>query len=112
MKELQEKMIRFRDERNWKQYHKPKDLAISIALEASELLENFQWRSDEEALSENFEHIQDEMADIFLYLISMSEALGVDLVEIAEKKLVKNAQKYPVDKVYGSREKYTQLKGR
>lgn len=105
-------MIRFRDERDWKQYHKPKDLAISISLEASELLENFQWKSDEEAINENFENIQDEMADVLLYLISMSDALEVDLVEIAERKLEKNILKYPVDKVYGSREKYNQLKGR
>lgn len=112
MKALQEKMLKFRDERNWKQYHKPKDLAISISLEASELLENFQWKSDEEAIAENFENIQDEMADVFLYLISMSDALGIDLVEISEKKLTKNAEKYPVEKVYGSREKYNKMKGK
>lgn len=109
MKNLVENIIRFRDERNWKQFHSPKDLAISLNLEASELLENFQWKSSEAAVSNNLDAIKDELADIFYYTLLMSHDLGIDLEEALLAKLIKNAEKYPVDKAYGSSKKYTEL---
>jgi len=109
MEEVIRKVIEFRDERNWRQFHNPKDLSISLALEASELLENFQWRTNEEAIAENQENIWDEMADVAIYLIALADLLDVDMEEAILTKLAKNAKKYPVDKSYGSLTKYTKL---
>lgn len=89
-------MLEFRDQRDWKKYHKEKDLAISISLEASELLENFQWRDSEEAVAESKQNIKEEMADILIYLIQIADKMDVDLEEEVLKKLVKNAIKYPI----------------
>lgn len=95
MKKIYEKVIAFRDERNWKQYHSGKDLAISISLEANELLENFQWRSSEEAICNSKQNIKEEMADVLIYLVQMADLLDIDLEEEVLKKLEKNAIKYP-----------------
>ena len=92
MKEI----TKFRDERGWKPYHKEKDLAISIVLEASELLENFQWKSSEEAVGETKQNIKEEMADILIYLIQLADKMDIDLEQETFKKLVKNGEKYPV----------------
>lgn len=107
MKELMEKAVQFRDERDWKQYHNPKDLAISLSLEASELLENFQWKSNEEALIENLENIKDELADVVLYALLLADVLEIDPKEAILTKMEKNAKKYPVEKAFGSKKKYT-----
>ncbi|MBU8769540.1 nucleotide pyrophosphohydrolase [Cytobacillus oceanisediminis] len=96
MKKLIQKIVEFRDERGWKSYHNEKDLAISISLEANELLENFQWRNSEEAVSESKQNIKEEMADVFIYLLQLAEKMDVDLEEEALKKMEKNALKYPV----------------
>ncbi|MED3024531.1 MULTISPECIES: nucleotide pyrophosphohydrolase [Bacillus cereus group] len=96
MKKVYEKIIEFRDQRNWKQYHDEKDLAISISLEANELLENFQWKSSEEALATSRQNIKEEMADVFIYLIQMADKMDVNLEEEVIRKLEKNAKKYPV----------------
>ncbi|WP_141528004.1 nucleotide pyrophosphohydrolase [Bacillus sp. AFS023182] len=96
LKKVYEKILEFRDQRDWKQYHDEKDLAISISLEANELLENFQWRSSEEALARSRQNIKEEMADVFIYLIQMADKMEVDLEEEVLKKLEKNAKKYPV----------------
>lgn len=96
MKKLIQKIVEFRDERGWKSYHNEKDLAISISLEANELLENFQWRNSEEAVSESKQNIKEEMADVFIYLLQLAEKMDVDLQEEAFKKMEKNALKYPV----------------
>ncbi|HDR7308094.1 nucleotide pyrophosphohydrolase [Bacillus cytotoxicus] len=96
LKKVYEKILEFRDQRNWKQYHDEKDLAISISLEANELLENFQWKSSEEALATSQQNIKEEMADVFIYLIQMADKMNVDLEEEVLKKLEKNAKKYPV----------------
>lgn len=109
MEELIEKINAFRDEREWRQYHHPKDLAISICLEASELLENFQWLTDEEAVKENEENIRQELADVLIYSLMLASDLDLDVQEIIESKMKLNAQKYPVEKSKGSREKYTEL---
>ena len=109
IKQLQSTIVAFRDERNWKQYHNPKDLAISLSIEASELLENFQWKTSNEALDVKKESIQEEIADVAVYLFMLCDAVGVDLEHAISDKLAKNARKYPIDKAYGRREKYTDL---
>lgn len=109
MKHLQQKIIEFRDARNWKQFHTPKDLAISLCLEAGELLENFQWKSSEEAIKTNLENIKDEIADIVIYALLLSHELGIDLEKTVIDKIKKNEQKYPIEKAFGSKKKYTEL---
>ncbi|AYC28480.1 nucleotide pyrophosphohydrolase [Paenisporosarcina cavernae] len=85
----------FLDERNWRAHHNPKDLAISISIEAAELLEDFQWRSSEEAIEENIDNIKDEIADVMIYTLMLCDGLGLDPKELIEKKIVKNGVKYP-----------------
>ncbi len=97
MKEIIQKVLAFRDERGWKKYHKEKDLAISISLEANELLENFQWKTSEEAVAETEENIKEEIADVLIYLIQLADKMEINLEEEVSKKLVKNAVKYPVN---------------
>lgn len=107
-----EQVLKFRDERNWKQFHNPKDLAISICLEAAELLEVFQWSADDVRCSQKSGRIREELADVVNYCILMADICGMDLDEIVREKVEKNAEKYPVEKAYGSRAKYTELKSR
>lgn len=104
-----DEVIAFRDARNWKQYHNPKDLAISLSLEAGELLENFQWRTSEEGLQDNFENIKDELADVAIYALMLAHDLGIDIEQAIRAKLAKNARKYPVAKAFGNKAKYTEL---
>ncbi|RDI39176.1 nucleotide pyrophosphohydrolase [Falsibacillus pallidus] len=98
MKNMIDAITKFRDERGWKGNHDLKDLAISISLEANELLENFQWKSDQEALQSPDQNIKEEMADVFIYLLQMADKMNVDLEEEVFKKMKKNAIKYPVTK--------------
>ncbi|UUX34717.1 nucleotide pyrophosphohydrolase [Fundicoccus culcitae] len=98
----------FRDERNWRQFHNEKDLALSISLEANELLEIYQWKSAEEG-NQNREAIADELADVLIYSYMMASNLGFDIDEIIEQKLEKNATKYPIDKAKNSKKKYNDL---
>ena len=110
--ELTKKIIEFRDARDWKQFHNPKDCAISLSLEASELLEHFQWKSEEqiaELLKNKKEEVADELADVLYWVLLMSHDLNIDLVETSLKKLEKNIAKYPVEKAKGSNKKYTEL---
>jgi NTP pyrophosphatase (non-canonical NTP hydrolase) len=109
LKHLQQKVVEFRDARNWKQFHTLKDLAISLSLEAGELLENFQWKSSEEAVRENFENMKDELADVVIYALLLSHELGIDLEEAIMDKMKKNEQKYPIEKSFGSKKKYNEL---
>jgi len=109
LKEIIENIVAFRDERNWKQFHNPKDLAISLNLEASELLELFQWKSSNESVQKNRVEIQDELADILYYALLMCHDLGIKPDLAILEKLKKNAEKYPVDKAFGSNKKYTEL---
>lgn len=111
MDELIKRITAFRDERNWGQFHNPKDLAISLNLEASELLELFQWKSSEEAIKHNKDKLQDELADVLYYVLLMCSDLDIDPKDALLKKLQKNADKYPVEKSYGSNKKYTELQG-
>ena len=104
----------FRDARNWRQFHSLRNLITSLNLEAAELLELTQWKSDAEvdALpteAKAAEALRDECADILLYLLLIADTAGIDLAEAARAKLLKNAEKYPVEKAYGSRAKYSEL---
>ena len=105
-------VLKFRDDRSWSQFHNPKDLAISISLEAAELLEVFQWSAEDTRCEEKMDRIREELADVVNYCILMADACGLDLDEIVREKLKKNNEKYPVEKAYGSKEKYTELKER
>ncbi|AJH84564.1 nucleotide pyrophosphohydrolase [Bacillus thuringiensis] len=102
-------ILKFRDDRDWKQFHNPKDLAISLSLEASELLENFQWRSSEDAIEQNLENIKDELADVLIYSILLADQMNLDIEEVIQNKLEKNQKKYPVEKSSGSNKKYNEL---
>jgi NTP pyrophosphatase (non-canonical NTP hydrolase) len=107
------KIRRFRDERDWRKFHDPKNLAASISIEAGELLELFQWMSGEEATrfaAENKERVSEEIADVAIYLIELADITGIDLAHAIEGKLEKNAKKYPVEKSRGVWTKYTDLK--
>ena len=111
---LLRRVLAFRDARDWKKFHNPKDLAISIALEAAELLEHFQWRTPEEVRAHladprRREEVADEMADVQCLLLSLSDAAGVDLYAATLRKLRKAARKYPVRKSRGRATKYTEL---
>jgi len=96
LKEIIQDLQQFRDNRGWSGNHDARSLAISISLEASELLECFQWRSGEEAIAHDKQAIIDEMADIFIYLLQFSDVLGEDLITAAREKMKKNAFKYPI----------------
>lgn len=105
-----DQILKFRDDRDWKQFHNPKDLAISISLEAAELLEVFQWSAEDVICSDKIEKIKEELADVVNYCVLMADTCGLDLDEIVQEKLKKNNEKYPVVKAKGSKEKYNRLK--
>lgn len=104
-------VLKFRDDRDWKQFHNPKDLTISISLEAAKLLEIFQWSAEDVWCEKKKEKIREELADVLNYCILMADTCGLDIDEIIQEKVRKNAEKYPVKQSYGSRAKYTELKG-
>ena len=104
-----DKINKFRDDRDWRQFHNEKDLAISISLEAAELLELFQWKSPEEVRDNSIERIKEELADVLIYSHMLASNLDLDIDQIIEAKLEKNNIKYPVDKSKGNKEKYTEL---
>ncbi|WP_181917260.1 nucleotide pyrophosphohydrolase [Virgibacillus dokdonensis] len=106
---LIEHINQFRDERDWRQFHNPKDLAISLSLEAAELLEVFQWKTSEQAIEENLENIKEELADVMIYALMLSNDLDLDVKEMILEKMQKNAQKYPVEKSRGRNLKYSNL---
>jgi len=112
LKDLTNKIKKFRDARDWHQYHKPKELAISVCIEAAELLEKFQWerKNTPEYIASHKQEIGEELADVMIYLLLLADELGLDVKDIVEKKLEKNEKKYPVDKVRGSDKKYTDYK--
>jgi NTP pyrophosphatase (non-canonical NTP hydrolase) len=109
---LRDQLRQFAAERDWDQYHSPKNLAAALSVEAAELLEPFQWLSEEQSRSlppESLEQVTQELADVFLYLIRLADRLNVDLAAAAARKIELNARKYPVDKSRGSAAKYTDL---
>lgn len=107
--EAAEKAIEFRNARDWKQFHTPKDLALSIAIEAGELLEVFQWSGTDTEVSAKKECAIDELADIVIYCMYLADSLSVDLADAVNNKIDVNSQKYPVEKARGSSKKYTEL---
>ena len=109
---LRDALRRFAAERDWDQFHSPKNLAAALSVEAAELLEQFQWLSEEQSRSldaRQLESVRQELADVLLYLVRLADKLDVDLVAAAKAKLELNALKYPVDKSRGSSRKYTEL---
>lgn len=108
-KETVNKVLKFRDDRDWKQFHDPKDLAISISLEATELLEIFQWSRDDVYCLDKIDKIKEELADVVNYCILMADACNLDLDKIITDKIKLNAAKYPVDKAKGTSTKYNEL---
>ena len=104
------RVIQFRDDRDWRQFHTPKDLAISMSLESAELLELFQWSGTDLECAENRDKLKEELADILSYCILMADVCGLDLDEIMNEKVSKNERKYPVEKARGNAAKYTALK--
>ena len=112
IKNLTDKFIRFREERDWGQFHTPKDLAISLTLEAAEVLEHFQWKTEDEIkeyTKTHKEHIGEELADVMSWILIMSHDLDIDIIEACNKKMEKNALKYSVEKAKGKHTKYTEL---
>ncbi len=102
-------ILKFRDDRDWKQFHNPKDLAISISLEAAELLEVFQWSGTDVECVDKKDKIAEELADVVNYCVLMADACGLDLDEIVQKKVELNNKKYPVEKAKGKSDKYNEL---
>lgn len=109
---LREAVVAFRDERDWKQFHNPKDSAISLALEAAEVLEHFQWKNKEEMevyVKEHKNDVAEELADVLYWILLMTNDLDIDISDAFMKKLEKNGEKYPIEKSRGSIKKYTEL---
>ena len=115
--EIIKKIVSFRNARDWKKYHTPKNLAISLIIEIGELFEHFQWKTNTEILQEvknpeKREQIADELADVAIYTFLLANELGIDLEDAVLKKLEKNERKYPVELVKGKYVKYTELMGK
>ena len=109
---MQKKIVAFRDARDWKQFHNPKDLAISLVLEAGEFLEHFQWKNPEEIeqhIANHKEDVGDELADVLYWVLLIANDFDIDIADALSKKLQKNEAKYPVAKAKGSHKKYTEL---
>jgi len=109
---LRDVLQRFASDRDWNQFHCPKNLAIALNVEAAELLEHFQWMSDADSTALDPElqaKVREEAADVLLYLIRLADKLGIDLMAAASEKIALNAKKYPVEKARGSSKKYTEL---
>lgn len=112
LRDLQKDIVKFRDARDWKQFHNPKDSAISLALEASEVLEHFQWKNAEEMqkhVKENKEEVAEELADVMYWIMLITNDLGIDIIDASYKKLKKNGEKYPIEKAKGRHTKYNKL---
>ena len=104
------RILAFRDDRNWKQFHNPKDLAISVSLEAAELLECFQWSGADTEVRAKKAAMTEELSDVVIYALLLADRLGIDLDAAVNAKVAKNAAKYPVAESYGSSAKYNALK--
>ena len=112
IKKLTGKIIKFRDERGWKQFHNPKDVALSLVLEAGEVVEHFQWKDKEEIdkyIETNKADIGEELADVLYWVLLMSHDLKIDILDALDKKIKKNEDKYPLEKTKGKHTKYSKL---
>lgn len=113
LEQLKLRVRQFADERDWDQFHSPKNLAMALSAEAGELLEHFQWLTEEQSKklnSDKLHKVQEELADIQIYLVRLADKLNVDLLDAVEKKITVNEKKYPADKVRGSSKKYDEYK--
>lgn len=109
---LTKRIVDFRDARDWKQFHNPKDLALSLCLESAEVLEHFQWKNGtelEEYVKTHKEHIGEELADVLYWILLMSHDLDINIVKALNNKMGKNEEKYLVEKSKGNHKKYTEL---
>jgi len=112
IKDIEVKLLKFRKDRNWEQFHNPKDIAISLSLEAAEVLEHFQWKTPEEIAKyckTNKDDIAEELADVLNWIVLLSHDLGIDILKASSKKIAKNALKYPVEKAKSNHKKYNEL---
>ena len=110
MKDLSNQLKSFADERDWNQFHSPKNLAMALSVEASEIVEHFQWMSEKESYSlppDKLELVKEEIGDVLLYLVRLSDQLNIDPLVVAKEKLEKNKIKYPAEKVKGKSNKYS-----
>jgi NTP pyrophosphatase (non-canonical NTP hydrolase) len=106
IEEIMQVLLKFRNERDWGQFHNPKDLALALSIEAAELNEAFLWKKSEEA---DMDKVREELADVFAYALLLAHRCGLDVNEIVKAKVAKNEEKYPVEKSKGSAKKYTEL---
>jgi len=107
-----ERIVKFREDRDWSQFHTPKDMAISLVLESTELLEHFQWKKEDEVkvhLDQRREEVAEELADVLYWVLLISNDLKIDLNATLSKKMDKNEAKYPIEKAKGNAKKYTEL---
>jgi len=112
IKQLTKRIIDFRDARNWKQFHNPKDLALSLSLESAEVLEHFQWKNGEELdlyVKNHKDDIAEELADVLYWVLLMSHDLDIDILDSLQRKMDKNEAKYDLEKSKGNHKKYTEL---
>jgi dCTP diphosphatase len=111
LRALQQRVAEFAAAREWEPFHSPKNLAMALSVEAAELVEEFQWLTEEQSRAldaERRERVRLELADVFIYLLRIADKLGVDLVAAANDKIVLNEKKYPADRVRGDARKYTE----
>ena len=106
IKEITQELEKFRDERDWEQFHNPKDLALALNIEAGELLENYLWKESSEA---NIDKVKEELADVFSYAFLLAEKYNLDVKKIVLEKIKLNSKKYPIDKSKGTAKKYNEL---
>jgi NTP pyrophosphatase (non-canonical NTP hydrolase) len=110
LKEISDALVKFRDERNWQQFHNPKDLALALSIEAAELNELFLWKKGEKEWSDvPMKALKEELADVFAFAFLLAQKFDLDVKEIVLDKIRKNGQKYPVEKSYNSAAKYNRL---
>lgn len=110
LEDLRDAQRRFAAERDWEQFHAPKNLAMALSVEVAELMEHFQWLSEEQSnqlSAEQHVKVREELADVLIYLVRLADKLNVDLLAAARDKMVLNAAKYPADKAHGQSRKYT-----
>ena len=113
MEELIEKLREFAKERDWDQFHSPKNLSIALVVEASEILEHFQWMSDDKSrmlTKDKLQQVREEIGDTMIYLLMLADKLHIDVIDAATSKMAVNATKYPIEKSKGKSAKYTELK--
>ena len=108
LEELKQRLRQFARERDWEQFHSPKNISMALIVEAAELVEHFQWLTQEQSKKlppDAFRQVEQEMADVFLYLVRMADLLGIDLIDAADRKIAVNAKKYPAHEVRGKADK-------